>query len=172
MVITEAELRQMWQNGRGQIPAFAPGTRFTPAALDFLRAQSLQDHVTLPAEQPSAVSRASGAPDQLELRAPAGQRLIYTSYEVDELLRSGAKRLVVHPSVTVTDSAREKLRAAGVRIIPFVEENTPPAPVEPSDEELFRTVKRLVLARMGAAAVDEHVLDTVLRRVLAETPRR
>lgn len=39
-IVTESELRELWQNGRGQIPPFPPGTRFSAAAQDFL--QSLQ----------------------------------------------------------------------------------------------------------------------------------
>jgi ethanolamine utilization cobalamin adenosyltransferase len=37
-IVTESELRELWQNGRGLIPAFPPGTRFSPAAQDFLAA--------------------------------------------------------------------------------------------------------------------------------------
>lgn len=35
-VITEAELRELWQGGRGVIPPFPPGTRLTPSARDFV----------------------------------------------------------------------------------------------------------------------------------------
>jgi ethanolamine utilization cobalamin adenosyltransferase len=35
-VITEAELRELWQGGRGSIPPFPPHTRLTPAARDFI----------------------------------------------------------------------------------------------------------------------------------------
>jgi ethanolamine utilization cobalamin adenosyltransferase len=42
-VITECELRELWQNGRGQIPVFPPGTRFSPAAQDFLQAHPRQN---------------------------------------------------------------------------------------------------------------------------------
>ncbi len=40
-IITESELREMWQNGRGQLPAFPPDTRFTDSAHEFLRAHKL-----------------------------------------------------------------------------------------------------------------------------------
>ena len=42
MVITESDLRELWRNGRGQLPAFPSGTRFSPAAQDFLKAQRLE----------------------------------------------------------------------------------------------------------------------------------
>lgn len=35
-VITEAELRELWQGGRGSIPPFPPQTRLTPSARDFV----------------------------------------------------------------------------------------------------------------------------------------
>lgn len=35
-VITEAELREWWQGGRGVIPPFPPGARLTPSARDFV----------------------------------------------------------------------------------------------------------------------------------------
>jgi ethanolamine utilization cobalamin adenosyltransferase len=36
-IITESELRELWQNGRGRIPAFPPETRFSDSAREFLR---------------------------------------------------------------------------------------------------------------------------------------
>ena len=41
-IITESELRELWQNGRGQIPPFPVGTRFSASAQDFLRAHALE----------------------------------------------------------------------------------------------------------------------------------
>lgn len=40
--ITESELRELWQNGRGQLPPFPPGTRFSASAQDFLKANRLE----------------------------------------------------------------------------------------------------------------------------------
>ena len=167
MVITEEELRQAWQNGRGQIPAFPPGTRFTPAAQDFLRTRqpgALQACPPAPAP--------AGDPGQRRiLQAPPGQRLIFTAADVAELLTGGAT-LVVHPSVTVTHAALELLRKAGIRIIPYVEPapaapEAPAAPkAAPENEELFRRVREAVLTRLGRP-VDPAVLDAVLKRVLS-----
>ena len=39
--ITESELREMWRNGSGQLPIFSQKTRFSAAALDFLKAHQL-----------------------------------------------------------------------------------------------------------------------------------
>lgn len=53
-IITESELRELWQHGRGQLPAFPPDTRFSDSARDFLRLyrSELQsaEHSHLPAE--------------------------------------------------------------------------------------------------------------------------
>jgi hypothetical protein len=167
MVITEEELRQAWQNGRGQIPTFPPGTRFTPAALDFLKVR-----------QPGLVQACAAAPPlapsgpRRVLQAAKGQRQIFTAVDVPELLAGAGTTLVVHPSVTVTHAALELLRKAGVRVIPYVEpagaaaEPVPAAPPRPGDDETLRKVKEAVLARLGRP-VDPAVLDAVLKRVLA-----
>jgi ethanolamine utilization cobalamin adenosyltransferase len=54
-IITESELRELWQNGHGQIPPFPPGTRFSAAAQDFLKSHQLDVRY-------EAVGR--GSPDQ------------------------------------------------------------------------------------------------------------
>lgn len=169
MVITEEELRQAWQNGRGRIPAFPPGTRFTPAAADFLRAVS--PSTASPSGDPAApqAGAAPAAAQRRVLRAPPGQRLIFTASDLDDLLAGGAGTLVVHPSVTVTHAALERLRKAGVRVIPFVEPaaGAPEATAAAAqDEALLGKVRQAVLARLGGP-VDPALLDAVLRRVLA-----
>lgn len=172
MVITEAELRQAWQNGRGQVPAFPPGTRFTPAALDFLR-------VWAPGESQMCGATQAAAPQvgiaRRELKAPPGQRRIFTASDVPDLLAGGGLTLSVHPSVTITHAALEQLRKAGVRAIPCVETSSAPPETPPlpraipragKDEELFNQVKEAVLARLDRP-VDPTVLEAVLRKVLA-----
>lgn len=42
MFITESELRELWRDGKGALPVFPPGTRFSPAALDFLKTHKLE----------------------------------------------------------------------------------------------------------------------------------
>jgi hypothetical protein len=57
MVITEIELREMWRDGRHLLPAFPPGTRFSPAAQDFIKDHRLEivfadaKPLTIPAPQ-------------------------------------------------------------------------------------------------------------------------
>ena len=42
MVVTESELREMWRDGRHPLPSFPPGTRFSPAAQDFIKDHRLE----------------------------------------------------------------------------------------------------------------------------------
>jgi len=44
MVVTEIELRELWRDGRQPLPAFLPGTRFSPAAQDFIKDHQLEIH--------------------------------------------------------------------------------------------------------------------------------
>jgi ethanolamine utilization cobalamin adenosyltransferase len=55
-LMTESELREMWQNGRGQLPSFPPGTRFSGAAQDFLRAHGLEPRFEQPVSQAASYS--------------------------------------------------------------------------------------------------------------------
>ena len=58
MVITEIELRELWRSGRQALPAFPPGTRFSPAAQDFLK-----DHgLTIRFETPALAAPEPAAP--------------------------------------------------------------------------------------------------------------
>jgi len=172
MIVTEEELRQEWQNGRGRIPSYPPGTRFTPSAMDFLKGR--EPGVVQAGADPKACP-ASAEASRRELKAPPGQRLVFTALDVPELLSGGGGTLVVHPSVTVTHAALEKLRNAGIRVVPYVENASTPVealsavagnPKSDQDKELFRKVKEAVLARLGRP-VDPAVLDAVLRKVLA-----
>ena len=41
-VITESELREFWKNGRGQLPSFPVGTRFSASAQDFIKTNHIE----------------------------------------------------------------------------------------------------------------------------------
>lgn len=174
MIITEAELREAWKNGRGSLPQFPHGTRFTPAARDFIASLGAAG-----GDSPGGSLDVAGD-GSMELRAPDGRRLILTSSDLDDILQAKPQSIVVHPEVTITDAARERLRNAGVRVTQSVEasagsatEASAPAPALASagggDEELFVTAKRAIMARLDGRA-DESVVDAVLRRVLASLP--
>ena len=55
MFITEIELREMWHNGREALPAFPPGTRFSPAAQDFIKDHRLELRFADPTPEPLPV---------------------------------------------------------------------------------------------------------------------
>jgi hypothetical protein len=41
ILLTETDLRALWQNGRRPLPSFPPGTRLSPAGQDFLKDHGL-----------------------------------------------------------------------------------------------------------------------------------
>jgi ethanolamine utilization cobalamin adenosyltransferase len=60
-VITEAELRELWQGGRGTIPPFPSGTRLTPSARDFVNQWGITvNFVEATAEASSPLAKAQG----------------------------------------------------------------------------------------------------------------
>jgi ethanolamine utilization cobalamin adenosyltransferase len=56
-VVTESELRELWQNGRGRLPAFPAGTRFSAAAQDFLKAHRLEGALEAAPAPPAGAGR-------------------------------------------------------------------------------------------------------------------
>ncbi len=54
-VVTESELREFWQNGRGKIPSFPANTRFSASAHDFIRANHLEIQFAQAAQDTSPV---------------------------------------------------------------------------------------------------------------------
>lgn len=152
MVITEEELREAWRNGQGRLPDLPPDARLTPAARDFLTARGLcpghgaatcvgreacptsargagygaqGDIAAVGAWLQGAGATATGG--RMELRGEGGKRLIVTAEDVDDIVRGRPDTVVVHPNATVTDAARERLRNAGIRVIPFTEKRQGPA---------------------------------------------
>jgi ethanolamine utilization cobalamin adenosyltransferase len=68
MLITESELRELWRDGKQPLPAFPPGTRFSPAAQDFLKAHQLEVRFEAPANHaPQHLEQSQVTPD-LKLR--------------------------------------------------------------------------------------------------------
>ncbi len=191
MIVTEEELREAWRNGRGELPDFPPGTRFTPSAKDFLTAIGVKEiranrgagGIRVDEARAPIPGAGAEAKDRVELRAEEGKRLILTSVDVDGLVLARPQTVVIHPNVTVTDAARERLRNAGIRLVPFVEKRPDPTPpgsrdtaapaagaapgprVEDADE-LFLTAKKAILARLEGRA-DEALVEAVLKRVIA-----
>ena len=153
MVITEEDLRQAWQNGRGRAPGLSAGDPVHPGGPGLpegVPAGRRAMAVLYPARAAGGAGGGGGGgaarpPPRTagNSRPPPGQRQIYTAAEVPELLACGSATLVVHASVTITHAALELLRKAGVRVIPFVEQRVPL--LEP-----FRPDPPLNPARMAA----------------------
>lgn len=61
MVITEIELREIWRDGRHSLPAFPPGTRFSPAAQDFIKDHRLEIQFAEPPQAPIPTSKLPAA---------------------------------------------------------------------------------------------------------------
>ncbi len=188
-VITEAELREMWQNGKGSIPSFLPGTRFTPAAQDFLNAQRIELRVDVPQPAPPARPPEALPPGRIDLHAPSGPKVIYTERDVEELARVGVTSLVATPEMYLTDIAREKLAALGIRIVrpgqtsrapsnaPELSNNLQPAKrtfyTESDVIELARggmTVLRVNENAQFTASAQERLMRLGIRVVRSEAP--
>ena len=172
MVITEAELREAWRDGRGSLPAIPPDARLSPAARDFLAGLGplaiAQAALATPLS-PGLETKDEGG--RRELRSVDGKRLILTAADVDDLVTSPPSTLVVHPSATLTDAARERLGKVGIRVVPWVEPKSRPTPATrekeaEGDDALYGRIKAAVLAKVDGN-VDEALLDAVLTRVLA-----
>lgn len=165
-VITEAELREMWQNGKGNIPSFPTGTRFTPAAQDFLKAQRIE--VRVETQQPALSARLPEIlpPGRIDLHAPSGPKVIYTERDIEELARSGVTSLVMTPEMYLTDIAREKLAALGIRIVrpgqasrAFSSASEIPSDLQPAKRTYYTESDVIELARGGMTVM--HVNENV-----------
>lgn len=121
MYITEQELREWWQNGRGAIPPLPVGTRFSLAAQDFIKANRLE----ISFSHNSPVGQAARSPDESPKNAQGipvpelhpRQKTIYTDQDIQELARQGITNLMMTPDVVLTEIARERAMQLGIRLI-------------------------------------------------------
>ena len=111
MIITEEELREMWQNGRGTIPPFPIGTRFSHAAMDFIASNHLNICYHSGNFNPTNTDQGR------TLTNPVSGRTIFTELDILDLAQKGISSIVVNDRVTITDPAREKARTLGIQII-------------------------------------------------------
>ncbi|HPH98519.1 MAG TPA: hypothetical protein PKW33_21060 [Anaerolineaceae bacterium] len=243
-MITEAELRELWQNGRGIIPSFPPGTRFSPSARDFLRDHQLTPVFEAGAALPGPAS--APRPAALLFDPPAVRKTIYTEADIEELARSGSKSLLLNDAILLTELAKErafrlgftlqrekstppssalpvshnipllatppqvshskegkmgktfytdadidalhnqgitrlevndqvvltalaadKARLYGMELVSGPAPEKPPAHPASAEDELFQTVKKAVMARLGSTG-NEAVVDEVIRKVIRQ----
>ena len=107
--------------------------------------------------QGSALPGQGATGGRMELRGEGGKRLIVTAEDVDGIVRGRPEAVVVHPSATVTDAARERLRNAGIRVIPFTEKKPEPAePISHNATAQPPSAADAALARERRAAAQAH----------------
>lgn len=97
----------------------------------------------------------------------------YTEIDIENLAKQGVRSLELHSGIVLTDLAREKARALGVQLVQGAPPATTPAAgataaAGVSSEELAQRIRNAVKARLGDQ-VDPALLDTVIKRVLANT---
>jgi hypothetical protein len=114
MLITEEELREIWQNGRGSLPPFPMDVRFTPSAHDFLTVHRLQ--VVVSATEDFIPVHTGDTPvRRLEAR-PMIRRMIYTERDIEDLIQQGQIALELGENDVVTELARDRADKAGLAI--------------------------------------------------------
>lgn len=127
MVITEIELRAWWRSGRGALPSFPPGTRFSPAAQDFLKDQGL----TVRFEAPAPAAPFAAVPT-----TPA----LPSAY-----LRARLDSLHALALLAAAEARQHRLPALAARLDPLADEvlalltgaPLPPPPPDPADAPVF-----------------------------------
>lgn len=106
----------------------------------------------------------------------------YTEIDIENLPKQGVRTLELHNGIVLTDVAREKARALGVKLVqsapvPAAAAGAPAAaapqvaaapPAGVTSDELAQRIRSAVKARLGDQ-VDPALLDTVIKRVLANT---
>lgn len=95
-------------------------------------------------------------------------RKFLTERDINEYVAQGKKELALAPDTIVTDLAKERARAAGIRIVACASE-AQPAKSSPATganaDKVQDQVRAAVIARLGKAPDG---LDTIIARVLSE----
>ena len=103
----------------------------------------------------------------------------YTEIDIENLAKQGVRTLELHNGIVLTDVAREKARALGVQLVQSAPAVTATpaataapavtaAPLGSTSDEITQRIRSAVKARLGDQ-VDPALLDTVIKRVLANT---
>jgi hypothetical protein len=90
-------------------------------------------------------------------------KTFYTERDIDDLHARGVSTLDVHDDVVLTDLARERCDAHGIRLVRRKAAQAHPA--DAADAEVIHRVKAAVIARLGDQ-VDAQLIDTVVTRVV------
>ena len=119
-------------------------------------------------------------------------KTFYTEWDIEDLAKRGVISLVIDDDVVLTDLARDKAMRLGIELVrekppsaperPYISELTSPSASQPAQDtstagtqavpkpsagdDLYQQVFDAVVARLGST-VDEKLLETIIRRVLA-----
>jgi len=96
-------------------------------------------------------------------------KTFYTERDIEDLAATGARALNLDDTIVLTDLARDKALALGIRLERGApNSNLTPPPARPSTQtELVAKVKAAVIARLGPG-VDPAMLESVITRVIAQ----
>ena len=95
-------------------------------------------------------------------------KVFYTEHDIDDLAARGVTALDMDDNVVITDLAREKAIALGLRLVRSAgsTSNGKASPAG-SQAEVVAKVKAAVIARLGPG-VDQTLLEAVITRVVAQ----
>jgi hypothetical protein len=104
-------------------------------------------------------------------------KTIYTERDIEDLIRRGAREIIMTDDVYLTDAAREKAEKNGVALLANaapVLRPVAPTPIVPAHnappenaEQLVNQVKADVLAKLGPG-VDATIIDRIVRQVVRQ----
>ncbi len=109
-------------------------------------------------------------------------RIFYTERDIQDLAKRGVKQIEVDDNVSITDVAREKMEALGIKAktvssgpaapaptgAPTLQSSTPSAPLSDMErQQVMEKVRNGVIARLGPG-VDVTLVDTIVRRVVSQ----
>ncbi len=106
-------------------------------------------------------------------------RIFYTERDIEDLARRGVHEIDVNEDVYLTDLARERMEALGIRAKGAGPGATPSTPAAASSasqtgglsaaekQQVIEKVKAGVIARLGPG-VDTAMVDTIVRRVVGQ----
>ena len=104
-----------------------------------------------------------------------GKKIFYTERDIEHLIEQGAKNLIIHDDLVLTDLAREKAVKLGLSLIERLEGPSLFAPIQMDIQtppaitlnDLSAKIKATVITRIENK-VSEELLDAVIPKVLAQ----
>jgi hypothetical protein len=163
MIITEIELRELWRDGRQALPAFPPGTRFSPAAQDFIKDHQLEIRFAntvaapVPATQlPTLAPSVSAGVTNYQLPAALDTLhsliLLVAAEARHYQLPALARRLDVLAGYCLELRAAEQQRRAPASMVPVPAGNSPEFAPSPTDHAILHWLNFLRATARQAAA--------------------